>query len=123
MSERTWPDQEYRAIQRDNEQQRAEIERLRAEIGLLKDRIDGHHRMFEPMRAEIEQLRADKAVISQTASDYLHEIEQSYAVLFRLSEDVAFSPMRSSDMDEIKARLKFVREAPALKRAREILGA
>ena len=39
--------------------QNAEIERLRAETELLKDRIDEHHRMFEPMRAEIERLRAD----------------------------------------------------------------
>ena len=38
------------------------------------------------------------------------EIRRLRAVIYRLSEDVAFSPMNSSDMDEIKARLKYARE-------------
>ena len=38
------------------------------------------------------------------------EIDRLRAVVYRLSEDVAFSPMNSSDMDELKARLKYARE-------------
>jgi hypothetical protein len=98
---------------------------------------------------EIERLQADKAAISQTASDYLHEIlrlkavvrhqsgvelseendrlieenKRLHAVLLRLSEDVAFTPMRATDMDELKARLRFVREALALMQTLKILEA
>ena len=42
--------------------------------------------------------------------DAADEIERLRAVIYRLSEDIAFSPMNSSDMDELKARLKFARE-------------
>ncbi len=35
-----------------------ELAKLRAENNLLRDRIDEHHKLFEPMRARIERLQA-----------------------------------------------------------------
>jgi uncharacterized coiled-coil DUF342 family protein len=41
-----------------------------AEIERLKDRIDKHHRIFEPMRAEIEQLLAQIKLIRDDMKEY-----------------------------------------------------
>jgi predicted nuclease with TOPRIM domain len=39
------------------------LETVRDENERLRDRIDEHHRMFEPMRAEIERLRGEKSYL------------------------------------------------------------
>lgn len=41
--------------------------KLEAEIERLKDRIDQHHKIFEPMRAEIARLRAREKTLTNTA--------------------------------------------------------
>jgi hypothetical protein len=42
---------------------------------LEKGRLESF-RLLKSLRSEIERLEIDKEAISQTASDYLHEIEQ-----------------------------------------------
>lgn len=57
---------------------------LRCAVERLKDRIDEHHKMFEPMRAEIERLRAKVErlhVAARAAFDALEDGDETGAHL------------------------------------------
>lgn len=45
------------------------IREFESEVARLKNRIDRHHKIFEPMRAKIAQLKSDLDLRNQTALD------------------------------------------------------
>jgi hypothetical protein len=72
---------------------------------------------------EIERLRADKAAISQTASDYLHEIEQLRAALKECADDLEseLNGHYQGTLDYPSQQRRFERDMAPITAARKLL--